>query len=305
MIFAEGLGRVFGSYVAVENINVDIKQGEIFGILGPNGAGKTTTLRLLTGLVGPTSGRAEVAGIDVAKDPDLVRQKVGILTETPGIYARLDALENLRFFADVYGVENADVKIRAYLERFDLWERRREPVGSFSKGMRQKLAIARAVLHEPQVVFLDEPTSALDPESSRIVHELIVELRQRGATVVLCTHHLDEAEKLCDRIGVLRKTLLHVDTPVALRRKLYGHFIELDTRAPLTEAMLAHIAALEGVKVTASHGTRIEVSVADVEATVPQLIAMLVHEGAAILRVAEKMRSLEDVYFELLRTGAP
>lgn len=304
MIFAEGLGRIFGSYVAVENINVDIKQGEIFGILGPNGAGKTTTLRLLTGLVGPTSGRAEVAGVDVAKNPDLVRQKVGILTETPGLYARLDALENLRFFADVYGVDNADVKIRAYLERFGLWERRREPVGSFSKGMRQKLAIARAVLHDPQVVFLDEPTSALDPESSRIVHELIVELRQRGATVVLCTHHLDEAEKLCDRIGVLRKTLLHVDTPVALRRKLYGHFIELDTREPLSEETRARLVAMQGVKLAASNGTRVELSVGDVESTVPQLIAMLVNDGVAILRVAEKARSLEDVYFELLRTGA-
>ena len=303
MIFAEGLGRTFGSYVAVENINVDIKQGEIFGILGPNGAGKTTTLRLLTGLVAPSSGRAEVAGINVIQDPDLVRQKVGILTETPGIYARLDALENLRFYASVYGVENADQKIRNYLERFDLWERRKEPVGSFSKGMRQKLAIARAVLHDPQVVFLDEPTSALDPESSRIVHELIVELRQRGATVVLCTHHLDEAEKLCDRIGVLRKTLLHVDTPQALRRKLYGHLIEVDTRSELSDETVARITSIEGVKLLASRGTHIELSVAHVEESVPQIIATLVGDGAAVLRVAEKARSLEDVYFELLRTG--
>ena len=305
MILAEGLGRTFGAYVAVENINVDIKQGEIFGILGPNGAGKTTTLRLLTGLVAPSSGRAEVAGIDVRKEPERVRQKVGILTETPGIYARLDALENLRFYADVYGVANAEGKIRAYLERFGLWERRREPVGSFSKGMRQKLAIARAVLHDPEVVFLDEPTSALDPESSRIVHELILELRGRGATVVLCTHHLDEAEKLCDRIGVLRKTLLHVDTPIALRRRLYGHLIELDTREPLPEASLERLKDVPGVKLVAVKGSRVELSVEDVEGSVPRIIAELVQQGAAILRVAEKARSLEDVYFELLRSGGP
>ncbi|MBX7197036.1 MAG: ABC transporter ATP-binding protein [Sandaracinaceae bacterium] len=305
MILAEGLGRRFGDYVAVHDVNVDIPRGEVFGVLGPNGAGKTTTLRLLTGLVAPTSGKAEVAGISVVRDPEGVRAKVGILTETPGLYARLDAIENLRFYADVHGVKNAMPKIQGYLERFGLWARRHEPVGAFSKGMRQKLAIARAVLHDPEVVFLDEPTSALDPESSRIVRDLVEELRAAGRTIVLCTHNLDEAERLCDRIGVLKRTLLHVDTPKALRRKLYGHLVEIDTLGAIPEPVLAALQALEGVREVrpALHTEGCIASIADPRTDTPRLVALLVDKGVPILRVAEQARSLEDVYLDLLREG--
>ena len=314
MIRAEHLGRRFGEYVAVDDVNVDIARGEVFGVLGPNGAGKTTTLRLLTGLVAPTSGKAEVAGISVASEPERVRGKVGILTETPGLYARLDAVENLRFYADVYGVKDAMPKIQRYLERFGLWARRGEPVGAFSKGMRQKLAIARAVLHDPDVVFLDEPTSALDPESSRIVRDLVEELRAAGRTIVLCTHNLDEAERLCDRIGVLKRTLLHVDTPKALRRKLYGHLVEIDTLGAIPGEVLDAVRGLEGVRdvrAQRSHeGVEVEgasegcvVSIADPRTDTPRLVALLVSRGVPILRVAEQARSLEDVYLDLLREG--
>jgi ABC-2 type transport system ATP-binding protein len=303
VIRAEKLGRRFGDYVAVENVDVDIPRGEVFGVLGPNGAGKTTTLRLLTGLVAPTSGRAEVAGISVVDDPERVRAKVGILTETPGLYARLDAIENLRFYADVYGVRDAMPKIRGYLERFGLWGRRHEPVGAFSKGMRQKLAIARAVLHDPEVVFLDEPTSALDPESSRIVRELVEELRAAGKTIVLCTHNLDEAERLCDRIGVLKRTLLHVDTPKALRRKLYGHLVEIDAAADLGDEVLAALRALEGVREVTARPRGCVLSIGDALADNPRIVRLLVEKGVDVVRVAEQARTLEDVYLDLVREG--
>ena len=305
MIRAEHLGRRFGDYVAVDDVNVDIARGEVFGVLGPNGAGKTTTLRLLTGLVAPTSGRAEVAGLAVAHAPERVRGKVGILTETPGLYARLDAVENLRFYADVHGIRDAMPKIRGYLERFGLWSRRHEPVGSFSKGMRQKLAIARAVLHDPEVVFLDEPTSALDPESSRVVRDLVEELRAAGRTIVLCTHNLDEAERLCDRIGVLKRTLLHVDTPKALRRKLYGHRVEIDTLGAIPAEVLDALRGLDGVREAQPRrgAEGCVASIADPRTDTPRIVALLVARGVPILRVAEQARSLEDVYLDLLREG--
>lgn len=303
MIRAEKLGRRFGEYVAVENVDVDIPRGEVFGVLGPNGAGKTTTLRLLTGLVAPTSGRAEVAGISVTEDPEGVRARVGILTETPGLYARLDAVENLRFYADVHGVKDALPKIRAYLERFGLWARRHEPVGAFSKGMRQKLAIARAVLHDPDVVFLDEPTSALDPESSRVVRELVEELREKGRTIVLCTHNLDEAERLCDRIGVLKRTLLHVDTPKALRRKLYGHLVEIDATRDVEADTLAALSTLPGVRDVTPRNRGCVLSVGDPLEDIPAVVRLLVERGVPVVRVAEQARTLEDVYLDLVREG--
>lgn len=303
MIRAEKLGRRFGDYVAVDDVNVDIPRGEVFGVLGPNGAGKTTTLRMLTGLVAPTSGRAEVAGISVTENPEAVRAKVGILTETPGLYARLDAIENLRFYADVYGVANPMPIIQRYLERFGLWGRRHEPVGSFSKGMRQKLAIARAVLHDPEVVFLDEPTSALDPESSRIVRELVDELRAGGKTIILCTHNLDEAERLCDRIGVLKRTLLHVDTPRALRRKLYGHLIEIDTKEPVAEALVTELRDTLGLREASVTRSGCVVSVGDPLEDNPRVVRFFVERGVELLRVAEQARTLEDVYLDLVREG--
>jgi ABC-2 type transport system ATP-binding protein len=303
VIRAHKLGRRFGDYVAVEDVDVDIPRGEVFGVLGPNGAGKTTTLRLLTGLVAPTSGHAEVAGISVTDDPEGVRARVGILTETPGLYARLDAIENLRFYADVHGVRDAMSKIRAYLERFGLWARRHEPVGAFSKGMRQKLAIARAVLHDPDVVFLDEPTSALDPESSRVVRELVEELRGKGRTIVLCTHNLDEAERLCDRIGVLKRTLLHVDTPKALRRKLYGHLVEIDAARDVEPDTLAALGALPGVRDVCARPQGCVLSIGDPLEDIPAVVRLLVERGVPVVRVAEQARTLEDVYLDLVREG--
>jgi len=218
MIVTERLSKSFGKLQAVQDLDLRVEAGEVFGFLGPNGAGKTTTVRMLSGLIGPTSGKAWVAGCEVGKQDGDLRRKVGILTESPGLYDRLSAERNLGFFADLYEVTDIAAQVERYLRLLGLWDRRHEPVGGFSKGMRQKLAIARAVLHEPQVVFLDEPTSALDPEAARLVREFIGELRAEGRAIVLCTHNLDEADRLCDRIAVFRTRILALDTPAALRR---------------------------------------------------------------------------------------
>ena len=208
MIRTEALTKQFpGSQkgtaiMAVDGLTLEIKEGEAFGFLGPNGAGKTTTVRMLTCLIGPTSGRATVNGLEVGRDDTAIREQVGILTESPGMYDRLSAEKNLTIFAKLYGVKDIQGQVQKYLRLLGLWERRADEVGSFSKGMRQKLAIARALLHEPKVLFLDEPTSGLDPEAAKLVRDFIAELKTEGRTIFLCTHNLDEADRLCERIGI-------------------------------------------------------------------------------------------------------
>jgi len=226
MIRTEGLCKYFaanGKEVrAVDGLTLEVHRGEVFGFLGPNGAGKTTTVRMLACLIAPTAGRAWVDGLEVGRANQEIRARVGILTETPGLYERLSARANLEIFAELYGVPNAKGQIEKYLRLLGLWERRDAEAGALSKGMKQKLAIARALLHEPPVLFLDEPTAALDPEAAKIVRDFIATLRGQGRTIFLCTHNLDEAERLCDRIGVFRQRLIAVDTADALRRQLFG-----------------------------------------------------------------------------------
>ena len=209
MIQTENLSKTFDSFTAVDRLTLDIAEGEVFGFLGPNGAGKTTTVRMLTSLIAPTSGSALVAGHRVGQDDQSIRRNVGILTETPGLYDRLSAERNLRIYAALYEVKNVTGQVEKYLRLLGLWERRHDAAGTFSKGMKQKLAIARALLHEPRVLFLDEPTAGLDPEASRLVRDFIAELKKEGRTIFLCTHNLDEADKLCDRIGVFKSSVIH------------------------------------------------------------------------------------------------
>ncbi len=229
MLRATDLGRRFGSLWAIRGVDLEVYRGEVLGLLGPNGAGKTTTVRLLTALIEPSEGRATVDGLDVVERPDDVRARVGILTETPGLYDKLSATANLEFFGRLYGLDAATraERIEHYLRLFSLWERRDDVAGTFSKGMKQKLAIARALLHDPAVVFLDEPTAALDPEAAYIVREAIEALRRLGRTIVLATHNLDEADRLCDRVAFIRGALLRVDSPAGLRGSLGGHGVEV------------------------------------------------------------------------------
>ncbi|GAB4190785.1 MAG: ABC transporter ATP-binding protein [Roseiflexaceae bacterium] len=295
------LTRVFGDRVAVDRLTLDIPAGRVFGFLGPNGAGKTTTVRMLTALIAPTSGSALVAGRQLGPENDAIRRCVGILTETPGLYERLSALQNLVFFARLYDVPASQARARAeyYLRMMGLWERRDDIVGGFSKGMRQKLAIARALLHEPELIFLDEPTSGLDPEAARMVRDFVKELRAEGRTIFLTTHNLPEADELCDLIGVFRSRLLRVDTPAALRAGLFGNGTVLRL-AGAAEHWLTATHTLPFVRNASADAELLSVELDAPEEHNPQLIAALVAAGAPIRYVEPMRHSLEDVYLELI-----
>ena len=299
MIRIEGLTKQFDDITAVEALELEIRPGEVFGFLGPNGAGKTTTLRMLGALIKPTSGTAQVAGYRLGEDDQALRRNVGILTEAPGLYDRLSAARNLSFFAHMYGVDDVDGRVERYLKLLGLWERRSESVGTFSRGMRQRLAIARAMLHEPAVLLLDEPTTGLDPEAARLVREFIEGLRDEGRTIVLNTHNLDEADRLCDRIGVLNTRLLALDTPAALRREVFGRKVvfHLADLRPEFEATVANFPFVDAVE---SIDAKLVVTLDDPENQNPAIIAALVSAGAQLQFVGEIRQSLEEVYLHLM-----
>ena len=299
MIRIEGLSKRFGTSVAVEDLWLEIAPGELFGFLGPNGAGKTTTIRMLTGLIGPTSGQAWVAGHRLGQDDTELRRQVGILTETPGLYDTLSAERNLAFFAELYGVADIPGQVERYLRLLGLWNRRSEPTATFSRGMRQKLAIARALLHEPQVLFLDEPTTGLDPEAAHLVRDFIEGLKGEGRTIFICTHNLDEADRLCDRIGVFNTRLLALDAPAALRRQIFGRRVVFHL-AQLKPAFQDILTAFPFVEAVETVDSKLVVTLADPESENPALITALVEAGAQLQFVGELRRSLEDVYLHLL-----
>jgi len=301
IIETKELSKSFGENLAVDRLSLEIPAGEVFGLLGPNGAGKTTTIRMLSALIAPTSGEAWVAGYQVGEEDYQIRKSVGILTETPGMYNQLSAERNLSFFAKLYEVEDIPGQVERYLRMLGLWERRHEAVGTFSKGMRQKLAIARALLHEPKVLYLDEPTSGLDPEASKIVREFIIDLRQEGRTIIICTHNLAEADRLCDRIAVFRSSLLALDSPTNLRQQLFGrrvvfHLVEAQ------EKFAQAISQYDFVKQTELIDNKLVVTLNEPDQQNPFLVKTLVEHGAEIRFVGEVRRSLEDVYLTLVNT---
>ncbi len=300
MIKTEHLSKSFKSVVAVEDLSLDVREGEVFGFLGPNGAGKTTTVRMLTSLIGPTSGNATVNGFRVGQQDTDIRRSVGILTETPGMYDNLSAEYNLRIYANLYEVEDVDGQVEKYLRMLGLWERRFDEAGTFSKGMKQKLAIARALLHEPRILFLDEPTSGLDPESAHLVREFIEELRKEGRTIFLCTHNLDEADRLCDRIGIFKTRLLVVDTPDKLREQLFGRKVIFHLRQA-QENMANGLRSFPFVREARCLDNKLVVTVDNPEERNPEMIRYLVNNGAEIQFVGELRHSLEDVYLQLVK----
>lgn len=302
MIKTQDLTKNFGTTLAVDRLTLKVKEGEVFGFLGPNGAGKTTTIRLLTSLIGPTSGTATVNGYRIGEQDKQIRQTVGILTETPGLYENLSCRYNLEIYANLYEVTDPQGQVEKYLRMLDLWERRNDEAGTFSKGMRQKLALSRALLHEPRILFLDEPTAALDPESARLVRDFIADLRKQGRTIFLCTHNLDEADRLCDRIGVFRQRLLVVDTPQRLRTKVFGRKVIYHLRI-VDQPLLAALRELPFIKDAQIVDNKIVVSMDDPEAHNPDIIRLLVGLGADIQFVGELRRSLEDVYLQLISTS--
>jgi ABC-2 type transport system ATP-binding protein len=302
MIKTTRLTKQFDEHVAVDSLDLEIADGELFGFLGPNGAGKTTTVRMLTSLIAPTSGTAVVGGLKLGEDDQNIRRNVGILTETPGMYERLSAYRNLSIYAELYEVEQVDRQVEKYLKMLGLWERRADPVGTFSKGMRQKLAIARSMLHEPKTLFLDEPTSGLDPEAAKLVRDFIEDLKESGRTIFLCTHNLDEADRLCDRVAVFNGKLRVVDTPMALRQSLFGNQVVVQL-ADSAESYTQTVANLAFVKEWAIDGNRLLLDMDDPTTNNPALIKALVSADAPIQFVSELTHSLEDIYLELVNEG--
>jgi ABC-2 type transport system ATP-binding protein len=299
IIITKNLTKSFGEITAVRGLSLTVNQGEVFGLLGPNGAGKTTTVRMLAALLVPSAGEAWVAGFQVGVDDQEIRRRIGLLPEAPGLYDSLSAEQNLAFYGQMYGVNDRASRIQHYLELLGLWNRRFEPVATFSKGMRQKLAIARALLHEPEVLFLDEPTSSLDPQATRLVREFIEELRAEGRTIILCTHNLEEADRLCDRVAVVSGHLLALDAPAQLRRKLFGRQVvfHLAQTSPELAKALENEPGVGQVEVI---DNKIVVTVEDPERQNPALVRTLVEKGAEIQFVGELRRRLEDVYLELM-----
>jgi ABC-2 type transport system ATP-binding protein len=302
MIETKKLTKKFGDNLAVDRLDLRVEEGEVFGFLGPNGAGKTTTIRMLTALIRATSGSASVMGHEIGRDDDQVRRNVGILTESPGLYDRLSAERNLTFFAHLYEVEKPAAQVERYLKMLGLWERRHEEAGTFSKGMRQKLVIARALLHEPQALFLDEPTSGLDPEAAKLVRDFIGDLKEEGRTIFLCTHNLAEADQLCDRIAVFNTQILALDTPSALRRQLYGRSIVFHLGGD-AQKYLEVVGQFPFVQEPSALDNKVVVNLPEPEAQNPVLVRALVEAGAEIQFVGEIRRSLEDVYLDLVKNN--
>ncbi len=303
VIDVEVLSRSFGAIRAVDGLSFQVYKGEVFGLLGPNGAGKTTTVRLLNGVLHPSGSQARVLGFDPTVDGRRLRRQTGVLTEIPSLYERLTARENLAIFGALYGIPEPDLsrRVARILEEFDLTSRADDRVGGFSKGMKQRLALARALLHEPPLLFLDEPTAGLDPEAARQVIEMVGQLsHQEGRTVFLCTHNLSEAQRLCDRVAVMdRGRLLALGTLKELSSTLWpGLQVEIGLRVPLADAAVASLRLLPDVVGVRSEASQLFVSVAD-EEVIPAVVERLVQEGAQIMRVVPCQPSLEDIYFAI------
>jgi ABC-2 type transport system ATP-binding protein len=303
VIEAGNLQRAFGEIAAVDGITFTVEPGEVFGLLGPNGAGKTTTVRLLNGLLPPSGGTARVFGLDPTTHGKEIRARTGVLTETPALYERLSARENLEFFATLQMIPPTDVQARVdeMLEFFELASRAADKVGTFSKGMKQRLALARALIHKPPLLFLDEPTSGLDPEAAQQVNDLIASLsRASGQTVVLATHNLFEAQRLCDRVAIMNKgKILALGSLKDLSRKLWPvTWVDIMFHVKPSDASVESLAALRGVIQVSAEADALAVQV-ESEDVIPEVVRHLAQRGESILRVNPRHYTLQDIYFAL------
>jgi len=299
-LVVEQLTKRFGERLAVDDVSFTVAAGEVFGFLGPNGAGKTTTVRMLATVISPTSGSAVIAGIPLeARSGVDIRQRIAVMTENPGLYLRLTVAENLEYFAGLYGLRDPWPRIGQALDAVNLGNRANDLCGSLSKGLRQRVGLARALLSDPAIIFLDEPTSGLDPVASREVHDLIDGLRSRGVTVFLTTHRLEEAERLCDRVAILNTRLRTIGRPDELRDRLFTKTLLVRTAGPLTDpARVFTVPGVEGWQLDGPAGYVLAVS--DARAAAPEVARALVRAGADLLSLSEGRHSLEDVYLELI-----
>jgi ABC-2 type transport system ATP-binding protein len=304
LIEIEGLTKRFGDVTAVEGLTLRVEDGEVFGFLGPNGAGKTTTVRMLACLISKTSGTASIDGYDIGKSADVqkIRKTIGLLPESVGMYDDLSAYKNLDYYGRLYecSEDQRRERIEHFLRLLGLWEKRDVAAGTFSKGMKQKLAIARALIHDPKVLFLDEPTANLDPESAKTVRDFILDLKKERRTIFINTHNLDEAEKVCDRVGILKTRLVAMGATKQLLESLWGR----KTVILLTKVDDAIVSAVKrlGPRSVEVDGNRIVVDVGDPALDNPRMVDVIVAAGGRIQGVTELLPSLEDVYLRLVRS---
>jgi len=303
MITVANLTKKFGEVTAVEGLTFQVEDGEVFGFLGPNGAGKTTTIRMLCCLISKTSGEAKIADYQIGKAADSlqIRKMIGMVPDNVGFYEDLSAFENLDFYGKLY--ECPEKLRRENIERFlkmlGIWEKKDARAGSLSKGMKQKLALARALVHEPKILFMDEPTANLDPESAKTVRDFILELKKQGRTIFLNTHNLDEAQRVCDRIGILKTKLLSIGNPEQLRESLTGPKTEIRL-AQINEALVSELRKRIPNKIEVADDKLI-IDVADPDKENPTIIAAIGSAGGLIQEVTQIVPTLEDVYLQIVK----
>ncbi len=305
MIEAKGLTKKFGDFTAVNRLDLSVAEGEVLALLGPNGAGKTTTVRMLGSILRPTAGYARIAGLDTVTQAAEIRRIIGLLTEFPGLYTRMKGLEYLDFFGELQGLPKAIRQERAemLLRQFELWDARNKRLGEYSKGMKQKLTLVRAMLHDPAVLFLDEPTSNMDPQSAKLVRDAILALRQEKRTIVICTHNLPEAELLADRIAIIRQGEIVVEgSPAALKTRLLG--------PPMMELRLAETlnGQLDGlddlIEITARGENWLRYVTPSPQRINPRLLQRMARQNVPVFTLNEVSRSLEEVYLKIVEGEA-
>ncbi len=303
MIDVQNLTKRFGDTTAVDSLTFHVDEGEIFGFLGPNGAGKTTTVRMLCCLISSSGGAAKIAGFDTASDEDslMIRKMIGFVPDNVGLYEELTAYENLELYGRLYEcpTPQRQANIESYLKMLDLWEKKDRPAGGFSKGMKQKLALIRALIHDPQLLFFDEPTANLDPESTKVVRDLILELKQQGRTIFLNTHDLDEAQRICDRIGIINTKLLTINSPEQLKQSIWGSqtVIQLER---IDEGLLDAVRQRHP-KNFSVEGNRIIIDVDDPQKENPGYVSALIAAGGSIQSVTESNPDLEEAYLKIIK----
>ncbi|HEX9261250.1 MAG TPA: ABC transporter ATP-binding protein [Candidatus Bathyarchaeia archaeon] len=304
MIETENLTRKFGELTAVDNLTLKVEDGEVFGFLGPNAAGKTTTVRMLCGLIAKTSGKARIGNFSVDDPEDClkIRKMVGLLPGDVGLYDSLSAYKNLDFYGKLYEVspERREENIKKLLSLLGIWERRDHPVGTFSKGTKQKIAIARALIHDPELLFLDEPTANLDPEASKTVRDFVLDLKKEKRTIFINTHNLGEAEKLCDRIGIIKTHLLTIGSPESLARGLQTRKTVIHLQH-VNPKLLASVEKLQAVKHARTVDNQLILGMDEPERDNPEVVRTIVEAGGRIQYVTELRSTLEDVYLKMIK----
>ena len=303
MIETENLTKKFGDLTAVDSVTLSVSEGEVFGFLGPNGAGKTTTVRMLCCLISKTSGVARIGEYEVGNNADSlkIRKMIGFVPDNVGLYESLSAYDNLDFYGKLYDCNETQRKenIERFLKMLGLWEKRDVSAGTFSKGMKQKLAIARSLIHDPKVLFMDEPTANLDPESSKTVRDFILKLKKEKKTIFLNTHNLDEAQKICDRIAILNTKLMALGTPQELERSVSGRktVIQLEQASDLIMTALKKVTARN----IAVDGNKLTIDVVDPEKENVAIVDAIVRAGGHVQSVIVVGSTLEDAYLNLMR----